>query len=86
VIAGEAKRGPELWDCIDQLRAIADALPSAGPSGGGCLFILAVGLGWQEDALEVGRLVATGRTTVSIWVGGQRPENPAAKRLTLERA
>lgn len=71
--AGEAKRGPELWGCLAQLRHIAAALPDRGPAGAGALLILAVGYGWEEEAEEMARELAGVRTAVVVWPGGLPP-------------
>jgi hypothetical protein len=71
--AGEAKRGPEMWRCLAQLRHIAAALPGRGPAGADALLILGVGYGWEEEAEEVARAVTGTRTAVVVWPGGLPP-------------
>lgn len=67
VVAGEAKRGPELWDCARQLAEIAEALPSQGPPGAGALLIIGVMPGWADEARELCTLIACPRTNTSVW-------------------
>lgn len=67
VVAGEAKRGPELWSCRAQLTDIARALPSRGPVGGGALLILGVLPGWETEAMELCSLIECPRTSSMVW-------------------
>lgn len=66
-VAGEAKRGPELWASRDQIQDVAMALPYYGPTGGGALLILAVSMGWEADAGELCRTIHASRTATAIW-------------------
>jgi len=64
-VAGEAKRGPELWSCRPQFEELAAALPACGPKGAGAALILAVG----ED-FRYARTMVAGRTSVTVWTPG----------------
>lgn len=69
-VAGEAKRGPELWACRSQLEELAVELPRLGPRGGGAALVLAVGDDFRDDAEDLVRTIASGRTTIAIWTPG----------------
>lgn len=66
-VAGEAKRGPEIWSCRAQIVALADALPARGPIGGGALLVLAVGEGWEDDATDFCRTLTPSMTSTHVW-------------------
>lgn len=70
IVAGEAKRGPELWGCLSQLEDIAAALPELGPQGSGALLILGVMSGWESEAKAVCELIQTPRTSSQVWSPG----------------
>lgn len=70
VVAGEAKRGPELWACLSQLQAIAMALPELGPRGGGALLILGVMPGWEAEATAFCDQIRSPRTSSQVWSPG----------------
>jgi hypothetical protein len=71
IVAGEAKRGPELWGSLGQLEDIAVALPTLGPIGGGALLIVAVTAGWEAEASAVCELIPSPRTSRAIWSPGE---------------
>lgn len=66
VVAGEAKRGPELWACRAQLDELTHALPRYGPKGADAALVLAVLPGYEDEALALAATL-TGRTAVSVW-------------------
>src|SRR5690349_6196289 len=67
VAAGEAKRGPELWSCRDQIEQLAQALPRYAKPGMGSLLILAVPQAWREEAQELCSGLAVNDTSVVVW-------------------
>lgn len=67
VIAGEAKRGPELWASRTQIADLARHLPALGPRNSGAVLVLAVGHGYLYDAADMLSTLELGRTTVTIW-------------------
>jgi hypothetical protein len=69
-MAGEAKRGPELWACRHQLRDIAAAPPAYGPNGAGALLILGLGDAWAGDARDLCDSLGNGRTATAVWTLG----------------
>lgn len=69
-VAGEAKRGPELWACRSQLEELAAALPEHGPRGAGAVLVLAVGEGFRDEAEDFARTMNSGRTSVTVWSPG----------------
>jgi hypothetical protein len=67
VVAGEAKRGPELWDCRQQIEELATALPLSGPSGADALLILGVMPGWETEAADFCATLSLLRTAPIVW-------------------
>lgn len=67
IVAGEAKRGPELWSSRTQLEQLADALPTTGPPGTQALLILAVPSEWELEAKEVCRSLHAPGTVPLVW-------------------
>lgn len=67
VVAGEAKRGPELWASRTQIADLARHLPALGPRNSGAALVLAVGHGYLDEALNMLSTVDLGRTTVTVW-------------------
>jgi hypothetical protein len=67
VVAGEAKRGPELWSCRPQLAELAEALPRLGPSGTDAVLMLATLPGWEDDGRAVAASLPRYRTVISVW-------------------
>lgn len=67
VVAGEAKRGPDLRRSHSQLSELAEALSGRGPRGAGALLILAVPLGWEAEAFDVCADLPRSRTMTTVW-------------------
>ena len=67
VVAGEAKRGPELWGSRPQLEEMALALPAVGPIGGYALLILGVLPEWEREAAALCSSLSLPRTASVVW-------------------
>lgn len=74
MLAGEAKRGPEMWKALAQLDSVAAALPGWGPIGSGGLLILAVEPEWDAEARLLCSVVSRPRTFATVWT----PDVPSA--------
>jgi hypothetical protein len=66
-VAGEAKRGPEVWSCFPQFYEEAQSLSGLCPRGACSLLILAVGDGWEGDAAVVCDVLTGPGTWVTVW-------------------
>ncbi len=66
-VAGEVKRGPEVWACYSQLYQVAVALPGLCPPGACALFVLAVSEEWEPDAVLMCETLQGQQTWVTVW-------------------
>lgn len=81
-VAGEAKRGPELWGCRGQIEDLLDVLPALSSRGTGALLVLGVPAPWRVEAEEFARTLPRGRTAIDVWAPVPARLDDRVARLT----
>lgn len=67
MIVGEAKRGPEIWESVNQLTSVARGLPGRGPIGSAALVVLAVAAEWHSEGRAVCDAISQPRSFATAW-------------------